>query len=314
LPAYLLVMMPWFVRNLNVIGSPLPTGGVKTAFLRGYDEIFAYPADWSLADFLEWGAGNIVQSRWTAFINNFGTFVAVETWVLLGPFALAALWKRRREPLLAGFWLYAPALHLAMTLVFAYPGYRGGLFHSAAALLPFWAVLGALGLDDAIMTVGRWRNWNAPQAKLVFGSALAVLAALLSGSAWSAQARNRETAPDYDELAAYLPPDAVVMVNDPAAWYYHTGLSGVTIPDAPLERLPELAGRYCLTYLVIDRNVTRPFAPLIRDGASPPPFLIQIVHLDRQTEDNRDDVRIYRFAQEVIAYADRCRPPGPAPD
>ncbi|MEZ6074074.1 MAG: hypothetical protein R3C10_28300 [Pirellulales bacterium] len=34
--AYLLVMLPWFIRNLNADGpSPLPSGGVNTAFFCG---------------------------------------------------------------------------------------------------------------------------------------------------------------------------------------------------------------------------------------------------------------------------------------
>ena len=41
--AYLLVMLPWFARNLAVIGTPLPVGGTATIWLRGYNEIVSYP-------------------------------------------------------------------------------------------------------------------------------------------------------------------------------------------------------------------------------------------------------------------------------
>jgi hypothetical protein len=96
------------------------------------------------------------------------------------------------------------------------------------------------------------------------------------------------------------------MVNDPAAWYYHTGYTGVTLPDAPLDRLPEIAGKYCLTHLVIDKNVTDSFKPLIRDGEASPSFLEQIQHLNQDTETTDDDVRLYRFRPESISYADVC--------
>ncbi|MCD4686727.1 MAG: glycosyltransferase family 39 protein, partial [Anaerolineae bacterium] len=90
--AYLLVMTPWFVRNLSEIGTPLPTGGTDTIWMRDYNELVNYPAGASASEFWGWGLGNILQSRLEALANNLGTFIAVETWVVLGPFALAGLW------------------------------------------------------------------------------------------------------------------------------------------------------------------------------------------------------------------------------
>jgi hypothetical protein len=89
---YLLVMLPWFIRNLNVIDSPLPSGGINTAFLRGYNELFAYPVDWSAGNFWDWGLSNILQSRWEALLTNVGTFIAVETWVIVSPLVLWMFW------------------------------------------------------------------------------------------------------------------------------------------------------------------------------------------------------------------------------
>ncbi len=312
--AYLIVMLAWFIRNLDVINSPIPSGGVKTAFLRGYNELFAYPVDWSLSNFLDWGTSNILESRWNALLNNFGTWLAVETWILIGPFALAALWKRRKNPLLTGFWIYALGLHLAMTFVFAFPGYRGGLFHSSAALVPFWAILGMMGLDDAITWAAQRRKWKPAEARMVFGTSALVLVMILGGFAWTIQASNREEAPNYAEIKTYLPADAILMANDPPAWYFHTGLTSVNLPDTTLERLPEIASKYCVTHLVIDKNVTDAFVPLIEKGAPPPPFLKEIAHLDRNTEGTGDDVRIYRFIEEAIPYASRCNPTGNPPN
>lgn len=291
---YLAVMTPWFIRNWHVMGSPLPSGGVNTAFLRGYNELFDYPVEWSAANFFAWGWGNILNSRWEAIVSNGATWAVVENWVLLGPLALWAWWQRRRNPLWAGFGLYALGLHLAMTLVFAFPGYRGGLFHSSAALLPFWAVLSVLGLDVGIARMARWRRWDEPQAKLVFGGAVVLLAVFLSINGLLIQTKNRASGPDYAALRAYLPDDAVLMVNDPAGWYYHTGLSGVTLTDAPLSRVPEIARRYHVTHLVLDVNVTDSFTPVFK-GESTPTYLELVVHIDEGTTDPQDDVRIYRF-------------------
>ncbi len=178
--AYLLVMLPWFVRNWSEMGTPLPTGGTQTIWLRGYDELVNYPPGTSAQAFWNWGLSHILQSRWEAFVANLGTFVAVETWVVLGPFALFGLWRCRRNPFCFGALFYALGLHIAMTFIFAYPGYRGGLFHSSAALLPFWAVSGLIGLDQSIGWMAKRRRWHKAQAQVVFSSALIVLAVLLS--------------------------------------------------------------------------------------------------------------------------------------
>lgn len=295
LAAYLVVMLPWLVRNLSVIGAPLPVGGMQTIWLRGYEDLVNYPPGVTLSDFLHWGVLNILQSRWVAFQNNVGTFVAVETWVVLGPFALLGLVTRRRHPLAPGVALYAMGLHLAMTLVFAYPGYRGGLFHSSSALLPFWAAFGLAGLDDAIAWMAVHRGWKKRQAQRVFSSALVVLAVGLSLGLLLARRGAWNTADDaYAALRADLPPDAVVMINDPPSLYYHTGLSGVVLPNADPDAVPEIAARYGVTHLVLDANRTRPFADLFL-GQEQRPFLRELRIYDRGTANPADDLRLFEI-------------------
>src|SRR5690606_24188 len=103
--------------------------------------------------------------------------------------------------------LYALAMHLAMTLIFAYPGYRGGLFHSSSALLPYWAACGVIGLDRAIEWIGRRRRWRIRQAQAVFGAALVVIAALLSVYALAARLPSlNANATAYRDFARDLPP------------------------------------------------------------------------------------------------------------
>lgn len=253
---YGVVMAPWMVRNLTVIGTPLPVGGTATMWLRGYNELVSYPPSMSLASFLEWGAGNILASRWEAFTNNLGTFVAVEGLVVLAPLIILAVVRRWRDPLILPVTLYALALHLAMTLAFAYPGYRGGLFHSAAALIPWWMVLGLLGLDDAIEWIARRRRtWRPAQAKRIFTVAVIVIAVALTARSVMGRWGGVDTT-RYAALDALLPDNAVVMSNDPAALYYHAGRAGIVIPEAAPEDLRDLLARYDVTHLVLDANHT----------------------------------------------------------
>ncbi|OQY30591.1 MAG: hypothetical protein B6243_10075, partial [Anaerolineaceae bacterium 4572_5.2] len=75
--AYLLTMLPWLIRNLNVIGTPLPSGGSKTIWLQSYADIFSYNKDLSLQSYLAWGWGNILQSKLWAISINLQTLIAV---------------------------------------------------------------------------------------------------------------------------------------------------------------------------------------------------------------------------------------------
>lgn len=253
---YLVIMMPWFVHNLDTIGTPLSIGGTDSVWFTEYNDLFNYPAGATPEALFEDGIDTFAKSRLTAFLNNLGTFVAVEGLIAMSPLMLIGLWNRRRHPFFLGFWLYAIGLHLAMTFVFPFAGYRGGLFHSAAALVPWWAILGILGLDDLIDWIAKRRHtWNPRTAKPVFSGALLVLALILSFQFGLNQinfSRTESTPRLYRELREVLPSDARIMINDPSALYYFTGLGGVVTPNADPSIILEIAERYNITHFLIE--------------------------------------------------------------
>jgi 4-amino-4-deoxy-L-arabinose transferase-like glycosyltransferase len=251
--AYILVMLPWFVRNLNAIGTPLPVGGAQVIWFTEYDDLFNYPPDSSANTFFANGLNTFVSSRWEAFINNLGNFVAVEGLIVMTPLMLVGLWRRRHDGFLRAFWLYVLGLHLAMTLVFPYPGYRGGLFHSSAALVPWWAALGVVGLDDVVeWAARRRRRWNAGVAKAIFSLALVTIALYLSLST-GLRGRVLSGTPElYRLLSEQLPAGARVMINDPPQLYYFTGLGGVVLPNESPDVILEIARKYDIDYLLLE--------------------------------------------------------------
>lgn len=261
--AYLLVMAPWFMRNLRLSGTLLPVGGTATLWLRGYNEIVSYPPAMTIENFLNWGLVNILQSRWEATLTGLGTFVAVEGLIILAPLIIIALVKRWRQPLLLPVWIYAVLLHLAMMLAFAYPGLRGGLLHSSAALMPWWMALGILGLDNATDWIARHRrSWRPTQAKRVFTGGVLILAIFITVAITSSRMGPHDDDTLSQLAAEVLPSNAVVMSNDPAELYYHTGLPGVVVPQATIAGVRALVDQYDLTHVVLDRNHTLPLRAL----------------------------------------------------
>ncbi len=269
---YLLAMGPWFVRNLIEIGTPLPLGGAQAMWYLSYDDLFNYPPGASLGDFT---AQAFIDSRWTAFVSNLQTFIAVEGLIVLAPLLLLALWNRRREPFLRGVLWYALGLHILMTLIFPFAGYRGGLLHSSVALFPWWMALGVAGLDDLVDWIAvRRRTWNPRSAKWVFSVGLVALALVLS---WNIAVPNRveESTPGlYQRVRDVLPDDARVVVNDPPEFYYHTGLSALVLPNAPVETLLDLAENYHATHVLIQGTAVPVSFDL--DTNNPPDFLTPV--------------------------------------
>jgi 4-amino-4-deoxy-L-arabinose transferase-like glycosyltransferase len=246
---YLLVMTPWFIRMLNAVGAPLPLGGLSGTWFAEYNDLFRFPPDFSANEFFRDGFALFLATRWEAFLNNMGTFIALQGFVIMTPLMLIGMW-RRRGPFTLAFMLFALGLHAAMTLVFPFPGYRGGLFHGAAALLPWWAAFGVVGLDDVIDWIAaRRRHWKAGQAKTIFSAGLVLVAAALTLTVMR-PARSNTTSPFFTALQQALPPDARVMLNDPPQLYYWTGLGGVVLPNSPPEVIPEIARRFGVTHLL----------------------------------------------------------------
>ncbi len=275
LAGYLAVMGFWFARNLNEIGTPLPVGGVQSAWFRGYDDLFSFPPDASPSTLFADGIGVFLQSRWEAFTNNLGTFIAVEGVIAFAPLMLIGLWQRRGDRFVLPFALYAIGLHLAFTLVFPFPGYRGGLLHSAAALIPFWAALSVVGLDDVIGWWGKRRRWRVESARRVFSAALVVYAAGIS--VWiggRGQVDAGETPGLYQWLNDQLADDARVMINDPPMLYFFTGMGGVVIPNEAPDVIAEIAARYQIDYVLIEAYGMP--APLRTILDAPPDFLLEI--------------------------------------
>ncbi len=274
--AYLIVMAPWFMRNWIKIGSPLPVGGAQAIWFRTYDELFSAPPEASPQTLFADGLDVFFTSRWLALTSNLTTFIVVEGWVVLTPFMLLGLWQRRRVRLLRPFMLYALGLHVAMTFVFPFPGYRGGLFHSAAALVPWWGALAVVGLHHAIDWAAKRRRWNPRSAQVVLtaGSMVLALALTIFGILRVQGVRGDQHAL-YAELQQRLAADSRVMINDPAGLYYHTRLSGIVLPNEAPEAILGLAEQYGIDYVVIEFQllddggraaaIPEPLMPLLND-------------------------------------------------
>ncbi len=267
---YLLVMLPWFLRNWQVTGAWLPAAGSQTIWLTDYDDLFSYGRELSPRTFLAQGLGPILQGRWWALTANFQTVLAVWGMIFLAPLVVVGGWHLRRHGLIQLAGLYALLLFLVMTLIFAFPGARGGLFHSGAALLPFVYAVSAVGLEVAVeWAAARRRRWDARLAKQFFGVSMVLLAVALSSFTYYNRVLKNDAWNQADQLYPAIAgwvnqqdPTATVMINNPPAYRYHGGGLSVVIPNEKLTVTLQAARQYRVDYLILDANHPAPLADL----------------------------------------------------
>jgi hypothetical protein len=268
LMGYGMIMAPWFWRNSVVAGAPLGLGGMRSIWLTAYDDLFTFsPERLSPSAYLAAGAGTILSGKWLAFLDNAQTVIAVQGGIVAFPFGLVGLWRLRRIGLIQLAALYGLALFAAMTLVFTFPGARGGYFHSGAALLPFFMAAAVVGLDVAVDGVAtRLRHWQPARSKPIFTGLLIALAVFLTGlvfwrrvigpdfkqPAWQASER------DYAEAGAWLAAQgqggALAAVNDPPGWNYWTTGPAIVIPNGDATVLSQAMLTYGARFVVLGAN------------------------------------------------------------
>lgn len=284
---YLLIMTPWFLRNLSVIGAPLASAGTQTAFMCRYDELFTLDAQFEMSHLLGCGLENVVAVRLNAVLSGAVHVLAEGGMIFLAPLMALGWWVKRRERVMRGALIYLAFLFGVMTLVFPFVGDRGGLFHSMSALLPFFYAAAALGLDAFIGWVAaRRRAWRVGPAQRVFSAALIVLAVALAGviyrgrvlgvvgpdAAWNQADRT------YAAIGRWLADrgveDPIVVVNSPPNFTYQTQLRSIVIPFGDEADLIAAAQRFGAEWVVLDANRPEPLARLYAAPERDPRFRV----------------------------------------
>ena len=265
---YLLIMMPWYWRNIHIYGSMMSPGGSKTIWMTDYNQTFIYPLGYlNPENWLKMGWQYHIEARWNALLLNLGNLIGVQGEIFLLPLIVMGVLRCRKNPMvwLAGItWTMVLGL---MTIVFPYSGPRGGFIHSGAAIQPMLWVMAVVGLDVFIDFGKRIRNWDARTAKPVFGACLVAISAFLSivifyARIFGGDIQNpiweqswKEHIEIHSALSVHgLEKESVVMINNPPGFFVSTGQPAIVIPDGDLETLVMVAHRYNADYAAIQKD------------------------------------------------------------
>lgn len=275
---FLLVMGPWWARQLSVFGSISPTSSSGAALwirtISEWNSLLAHP---SLQQFLDQGWGTILASRIEGFWSAVGNFVVVIGSVLLVPFIVIGALGRVRSRDFGPWFLYTGVVFLTATILYPLHVPGGAFIHSAIGLAPHAAILAMEG----VLLLVRWiasrrRSWDErPAGRVMTWGVVGLVIATAVVFARPVLTRWDETRQPRIQLAAELdrlgvPATDRLMSIDAAGLKYWTGRPGVVSPDDPIETIEQVARAYEIRWLVIESDdLARAVAPVLRGEARP---------------------------------------------
>lgn len=292
---FLIVMAPWYARNLTVFGSLMSPAGSRALWLTSYEETFIYPAaELTFDAWLASGWDAILKVRWWAFTNNIQTAIAAQGHLILFPFIAGGMYLLRKDRRVQLGLLAWALLFLVMTFVFPFAGARGSFFHAGAALQPLFWVLTPHALER-VVAWARKKNRFTDHAYVVFRIALIQIVIMLSAwVVWFRVIQNgwEEGELSYPAVERFLiehgaqPGEAVMVLSSPG-YYMMTGRPAFAQPYGDVDTLLEVAERYDIRYYAFEAQGR---LDLLKDLYDHPQNYPQIEYLGEV-----DDTRIFRF-------------------
>lgn len=275
---FVLVMAPWWLRQLAVFGSLSPsTASGRVFFIRDIGEWNSITAPATLDHLLGMGVGPFLATRIGGLVAALMIFTTLIAGFVLAPFMVIGAWGRRRSLDLGPFFLYAALLFAFSTLVSAVHVPGGTFIHSAVALAPHAYILALEGIAVAVAWIAvRRRAWDVAAASriftgasLAFAAVAALVGSLLVHAVWAdSRAKFIAVAGALDRAGASKT-DRVMSI-DAAGTKYWTGRGGVVLVNDPIETVERVARAYDARWLVLDgEDSVKAAAPILDDIERP---------------------------------------------
>ena len=268
LTTYFIVMSGWYIRNLRLFKSLTVSGSSLPIWMRSYNELFSYPSN--ILNFTHWIQDGIIQILETGFdslLQNFGTFLGVTSLVILLPFIIGAIWKRRK----LWFVQFGVVMFLlfigVMSFIFPFAGARGGFLHSSSAFQIFFWTLGGLGIYDSLSWMEKRHNWNARKSSKVFGVGILIVfffvtivlaytkiqGDTIESKRWTKGWRQAESINAQLSMLG-IQDEAIILINDPATFNAATGRPAIVIPNGEPAVLLSVMDDYDVKIFILEEN------------------------------------------------------------
>ncbi len=312
---YLLIVGPWWARQLVTFGSISPTASSgPTLWLTDYSQWNSITADTSFEAFLAQGPAAILASRLGGLASAGMNFAVIVGSVVLVPFIALGAWHRRHTDDLLPWFLYFGLLLAGATLLFPLHVPGGAFIHSAVGLGPHAYILAleAVALGVAWLSRRRPEGAAGGLTRIATGAVVAFVVATagLYGPVvqrgWDSLAEPRRAmAAELDRLGVAT--DDRLFSIDAGGFKYWTGRPGVVTPNDPIDTIGEVAAGYGIRWLVLERGAAVPaLEPILTGGARPSWVGAPVFRITGGAGDDRPRLVLY----PVCTTADdlRCEP------
>jgi 4-amino-4-deoxy-L-arabinose transferase-like glycosyltransferase len=273
---YLLVMAPWWSRQLAVFGSIAPSSG-NALWIRTMADWNSLTAEPSLTKYLAQGLDQVARIHVLGLVAAIGNFAVIIGSVVLVPLMLIGAWTKRRSADFQPWFLHATVVFLAAAIVYPVHVPGGAFIHSAIGLSGHAYILALEGVVALVAWIARRRpGWDPRRATPIFvGGIVAFVLALIPVYAggvhrsWDVSRQPRiALAAALDRLG--VGPEERLFSIDAAGMKYWTGRGGVVTPDDPIETIERVARAYHPRWLVVERNdAAVALGPVLRGESRP---------------------------------------------
>ncbi|MEJ7803199.1 MAG: phospholipid carrier-dependent glycosyltransferase [Candidatus Limnocylindria bacterium] len=265
--AFLVVVIPWLIRDVVVFGTAFPSPGGRLLWIRDYNEHLSISLNLSLERYLAWGLPAILLSKLAALVAVLGRTLALMGGVF-GLYFLAGLWMQRRNRRLAPVTVYLIAMFATMILLATEHAPKGAFLHTAPAWLPFALPMAVSAVVPASTAIGRvWpflrrsATHRFLEVVAVVGAVvLALIGALILLGQWQVRFERQEAAATF--LRNEAAPGDVILADDPSSLYLRTGLHGVAPPFDPYPVLERVIESYGVDWVVVTLGPDETMDPL----------------------------------------------------
>ena len=257
LVVFVLVIGPWYARNLLVFGSPLGAGNSKVIFVTTYDDIFAWPSTRLTVDaWLAQGWGTIAATAWESIRTSLVLFLVAQVGIANLLFFALGAWTINKWPLAGLFFVGWLGMFLVLAIVFPYPNGKGSFLHASAAFMPLIPLVVVWGQQG----MGRWVRPSVLGVILLAG-ALATTSIIgyrdVIQRGWNKNPAFYIGAERAIQQLAGISDGEAVMAANPALYAIENKRPAIIIPNEPADKLISLARQFGARFVVFDENHCR---------------------------------------------------------